>query len=77
MSVCDRLNGHRCDRCGSDRLGSLCHGCQNIVCACEPCPVCSDAQAEDFYRHDPQVGSLNYEPDPEDEDLYENQDLEF
>ncbi len=77
MGYCGKSENYRCDRCGSDRAGYLCNGCRNMVCSCEDCPSCSDERTEDFYRHDLQVGSHNYEPDPEDEDLHENQDLEL
>ena len=47
---------YNCPECGSDKLGSFCHGCHELICACRPsgsCPAEEDRQREeqDFYEH--------------------------
>lgn len=46
---------YNCPECGSDRLGSFCNSCHELICGCRPsgsCPAEEDRQREeqDFYE---------------------------
>lgn len=65
MGFIDPNDGHRCDSCGSDRMGYMCNGCREMACSCEPCQTCND------------IESSQSEYDSEDEDYHDVRNWEY
>lgn len=42
MGLCNVGYEKACDTCGSKIFGAVHNQCGNIVCGCEPCPICFD-----------------------------------